>query len=92
MATPIVTLVCSVEIVATAPTLRIALKKRRCKRASRTRTTLRPESTYHAIVVVPMANEITIATPPPAMPSAGNGPMPKISSGESGTRIACSRR
>ena len=81
------TLVCNVETVATAPTERIALKKRRCNRAKRTRTTLRPDSTYHASATRPAANDVSIATPPPAMPSAGNGPIPKISSGESGTRI-----
>ena len=63
------------------------MKKRLCKRASRTCTTLRPDSTYHASATSPVANEMSIATPPPAMPSAGNGPIPKISTGESGTRM-----
>ena len=35
---------------------------------------------------------LSTATPPPAMPSAGNGPQPKISRGESGTSTTTPRQ
>ena len=40
---------------------------------------------YQASTAAVSAVVTTTATPPPAMPSAGTGPQPKMNSGESGT-------
>ena len=40
---------------------------------------------YQASTAAVSAVVNTTATPPPAMPSAGNGPKPKIRQGDSGT-------
>jgi hypothetical protein len=79
------TLVCTDVSEATAPTPRIFRNSGQRSRAGRSRARLRPERTYQARTAVPAALNRTIATPPPAIPSAGMGPRPKIRHGESGT-------
>ncbi len=44
------------------------------------------ERIYQARITAISAVVATTATPPPAIPIAGKGPSPKMSSGESGTR------
>ncbi len=48
------------------------------------RTRLRPDKMYQASTTAVSAVVATTATPPPAMPRAGNGPTPKIRQGDSG--------
>ena len=73
---------------ATAPTRKMSANNARRSRARRQRTTLRPEPAYQAKTIVVSAVVVTTARPAPAMPSAGNGPMPKIRHGDSGTSTA----
>ena len=54
-------------------------------RANRIRTKLRPDQMYQASTAAVSAVVKMTAMPPPAIPMAGTGPRPKISTGESGT-------
>ena len=51
-------------------------------------TALRPDQRYQAMTAVLSATVTTTTMPPPAMPIAGIGPNPNISTGESGTSRA----
>ncbi len=79
------TLVCTEEIDDQAPTPKMLRICDQRSGASRSRAALRPDKTYQPSTAVPATLKSTSATPPPAMPSAGNGPMPKIRHGDSGT-------
>jgi hypothetical protein len=64
----------------------MSAKSARRSRDRRNRTTLRPAAMYAASTAATSAVVDTTAMPAPAMPSAGNGPTPKIRQGDSGTR------
>jgi hypothetical protein len=80
-----VSVVWSVVIPATPPTRRISRNSAQRSRTSRRRTRLRPDRMYQPSTDAVSALVSTMATPPPAMPRAGNGPRPKIRHGDSGT-------
>ena len=84
MVSATVRVVWKVLIDATAPTFRISAKNRARSGAQRRRAMLRPVTTAQPSSDVVMAEVITTAQPAPAIPIAGTGPQPKISSGESG--------
>ena len=68
-----------------APTRRISTKSLRLSRTplSVNRTAVRPETRYQANTTLATANDVSVATPAPAMPSGGSGPTPNISVGTS---------
>src|SRR5262249_783213 len=86
VAVAITTLVCTELIELSAPTPRIGRNSGQRSGESCKCAILRPDRRYQARTAVPPAENATTATPPPATPSAGNGPRPKIRHGESGTR------
>ena len=78
--------VCSVLMAPMPPTRRMSAKNGQRRWAMRNRTRLWPARMYQASTTAVSVVARTTAQPPPAMPSAGMGPRPKISTGESGRR------
>src|SRR4051812_23604160 len=83
-----VSVVCSVLSAPTAPTRRMSKNSAPERRVSFGRRRLWRENRYAASTAAVSALVRTTATPAPAMPSAGIGPMPKMRSGERGTSSA----
>ncbi len=79
-----VKVVCNVLSAPTPPTRRMSAKNAHLRRAKRKRTSEAPLRMYQARIAAISAVVATTATPPPATPSAGIGPKPKMNSGDSG--------
>ena len=87
-----VIVVCSVLTAATSPTRRMSANNAHRSRPSPSRTTHRPDSTYHPSTTAISSDVPTTAAPPPAIPIAGTGPQPKISNGDNGTSSTTPRQ